>query len=102
MSREREEERGVLDIAAQHWDTAPYTVALEVKRLLGPIVDAGTSIDSGTGLLWPWGAPAPIEGHADADLHPIIDGVEYHLTVRKSNRQLIKEGVTPAQLGLKE
>jgi hypothetical protein len=97
---EREEERRVMDIAATQWDAAPYSVALEIKRFLANQTDEGTSIDSGTGLLWPQGAPEPIEGHAEADLHAKIGGVEFYITVRKSNAQLLTEGVTREQLGL--
>lgn len=100
--QEREEERRVSDIAATHWDGAPYTLALEIKRLLQASKDEGTSIDSGTGLLWPWRAPEPVAGHAEADLFVMLGGCEFYITVRKSNSQLLKEGVTRAQLGLDE
>jgi hypothetical protein len=95
---EREQERQVHDLAP--WDGTPYTLALELKRFLEGLKDAGTSIDSGHGLLWPSGAPSPIEGHAEADLWPKVGGIEFHVTVRKSNSQLLKEGVTCSQLGL--
>lgn len=97
---EYEEERRVLDVGARQWDGTPYTVALEIKRLLAAIVDVGTFIDSGHGLLWPRHAPAPIEGHAEADLWPNIGGVEFYIMVRKSNSQLLREGITEEQLGL--
>lgn len=82
------------------WDASPYSVALEIKRLLSSVKDSTTNIDSGTGLLWPFGAPAPIEGHSSADLWVMIGGKEFYVEIRKSNNQLLKEGVTFEQLGL--
>ncbi len=95
-----ERERVVMDIGLAHWDGAPYSLALEIIRLLGGMTDDGTGIDSGEGRLWPKGAPTAIEGQAEANLWATIDGVEFYITIRKSNNQLLKDGVTREQLGL--
>ena len=71
MSRdENKEERIVLDMGANSgFDMRPYSIALELKRLMSGMIDAGTSIDSGT-------------SDTQADLHPKINGIEYHITVK--------------------
>lgn len=67
---EKEQENFVFDIAsANNFDMRPYSVALELKRLMAGMVDAGTSIDSGTGA-------------TEADLDAKIGGVEYHITIK--------------------
>lgn len=61
----------VHNLIPSEWDRGPYNVANELKYLLCPIADAGTSIDTGTsdGL---------------ADLWVTVDGEEYHLTVKRA------------------
>lgn len=48
-----------------------YSVALEIKRLMGAMIDADTFIDSGM-------------GSEAADLWAKIGGVEYLITVKKN------------------
>ena len=63
------------------WDRRPFSIATELRTLLATIKDEGTTIDSGSG-----------DGHAD--LWVTVDGVEYHIAVRRSNLQLKRQGVT--------
>jgi len=60
-------------------DSSPYWVLSEIRGFLGSIKDEGTEIDSGFGM----GA---------GDLWVTIGGVEYILTLKKSNAQTAKEG----------
>ena len=54
------------------------TMAHELVALLEPIKDHGTEIDTGGGM-------------GEADLWVKIGGVEWFITVRKSNNQIAKE-----------
>lgn len=101
MADDENAERWVLEIGKSNdWDTSPYTIAVEMKRLLGSIIDSGTAVDSGLGSLFPLGASEPIAGHSEASLYAFIEGKEFYITIRKSNQQLIKDGVTKEELGL--
>lgn len=73
----------VADLASQQdWDTGPLTLVHEMKRFLDSVRDEDTGIDSGA-------------GDGMADLHVIVDGAEYYVRVRRSNRQLaIDQGLT--------
>lgn len=83
---EKDREKHVFEVASNAgFDMRPYSVVTELKRVLASLADHGTSMDSGT-------------GSRSADLWLTIGGVEYFLTVRPSNNQLIKEGVRPEDL----
>lgn len=73
-------EKQVLDIGLwSHFDMRAYSFVCELKKLLEPLKDLGTSMDSGTDQLI-------------ADMLVSVGGVEYLILVRPSNGQLIKEG----------
>lgn len=98
---ENECERYVLDtVLSEQGDVAPYTLCLELKRMLAQIVDADTDIDTSAGVLWPFGAPNPIVGHSEADLYATVGGIEFMISLRRSNPQLLKDGVSAEQLGV--
>lgn len=65
----------------EEWDRRPFSVATELRTLLATIKDEGTTIDSSSG-----------DGHAD--LWVTVDGIEYYITVQRSNLQLKRQGVT--------
>lgn len=71
------------DYAAQfmpaEWDGRAFGLAGEIRGFLASIKDQGTAIDSGG-------------GDGTGDLWVTIDGVEYFISVRKSNKQLHREG----------
>lgn len=69
----------VVEILPVEWDQRPMSLAGEVRKFLASIKDAGTSIDSGG-------------GDGSADLWVTVDGVEYFISMRRSNRQLAREG----------
>jgi hypothetical protein len=74
-----EKDKQVFDIAAgADFDTRAYTLALELKKLLGPLVDEGTNIDAGT-------------GNGFADLWPKLGGVEFHIAITLSRSQQEQE-----------
>lgn len=56
-----------------------YTMMREIMDMLRPLLDEGTSIDTGL-------------GSDGGDMWLKIGGIEWLLTVRKSNNQLAKEG----------
>lgn len=78
MSKQ-ERERIVLDSMPPGWDRRLISLAYEIRGFLDSVKDAGTFIDSGT------------DGNS-GDLWVTIQGVEYFVTIRKSNRQLTREG----------
>ena len=65
----------ILHIAPREWDMRPMGLVGELKALLDAIKDAGTEIDTGT-------------GNGNADLWVMVDGIEFYINVRRSNRQL--------------
>lgn len=69
----------VVEMLPAEWDQRPMSLAGEVRRFLASIKDTGTSIDSGS-------------GDGCADLWVTVDGVEYFISMRRSNRQLAREG----------
>ena len=73
-----EREKEVLNIGMGNMDMRPYSVVLEMKSLLGSLVDEGTSMDSGT-----------MDG--EADMYATIGGREYSIIVRASKAQIAKE-----------
>ena len=80
MSKEKHEEGDkrvqiVHDIFPPDWDGAPMSLAHELRNLLKPIVDEGTGIDSGA-------------GNGMADLWATVGGIEYFITIRRSNKAL--------------
>lgn len=66
-------------ICPAEWDNRPASIADELLTFLGAIKDQGTSIDSGRGCGY-------------GDLWVTVQGVEYYVSIRKSNNQLVKEG----------
>ena len=72
----------VLEMAPPGWDMGPMGLATEIKNFLKSAKDEGTSVDSGT-------------GDGDADLWVTVQGVEYYINIRRSNNQLVKDGVLP-------
>lgn len=64
------------------WDQKPFGLAGEIRAFLGSVKDEGTEIDSGS-------------GDGCADLWVTVQGVEYFISVRKSNKQLVREGKLP-------
>lgn len=76
---EQERMRQVMDMAPADWDRKPISLAYEIRGFLETVKDEGTSIDSGT------------DG-TSGDLWVTIQGIEYFITMRKSNAQLAKEG----------
>jgi len=71
--------RMVADIMPSEWDRTAFGLASEMRRFLESVKDQGTHIDSGG-------------GDGTGDLWVTVQGVEYFITVRKSNNQLSKEG----------
>ena len=66
----KERTRMVHDLAPDHWDTTPMTIAHELRsHILATMGDAGKGCDSGG-------------GDGVADLHPWIGGREYHIQIR--------------------
>lgn len=65
------------------WDQKPFGLAGEIRTFLGSVKDEGTEIDSGS-------------GDGTADLWVTVQGVEYFISIRKSNNQLVREGKLPA------
>jgi hypothetical protein len=63
----------VLDMIPDGWDKNPYLLALEIRELLQSVKDEGTNIDSGT------------NGEV-GDLWLTVQGVEYYITIKKSNK----------------
>lgn len=61
--------QAVQDLIPADWDRRALSLAHELRRMMLPMVDEGTSIDSGG-------------GDGDADLWPVIGGVEMHINIR--------------------
>ena len=82
---EQERIRKVMDMIPSDWDRKPISLVYEIRDFLEGVKDQGTSMDSGT------------DGTC-GDLWVTIQGVEYLITVKKSNAQLVREGkLTPPQ-----
>jgi hypothetical protein len=71
--------RVMMDTLPPDWDMAPILLAHEIRTFLQSIKDQDTQIDSGT------------DG-ASGDLWVTIQGVEWFISIRRSNNQLAKEG----------
>lgn len=84
MDRERRT-RALHDSIPSEWDRAPLSIAHEIRGFLDGVKDQGTEIDSGT------------DG-VNGDLWVTIQGIEYLVSVKKSNKQLVKEGKLPPPL----
>lgn len=65
----------ILETVPGDWDMRPMSLVGELKTLLDAIKDADTDIDTGT-------------GNGSSDLWVMVDGIEFYITVRRSNRQL--------------
>lgn len=65
----------VAHILPADWDSAPFTMAGEIRDLLKPKIDHGTCIDSGC-------------GNGCADLWFTIGGIEFYLALSRSKRQI--------------
>ena len=74
-SDKEERVRVLMSLVPEDWDSAPLTLAHEISRLLGSLKDEGTAIDSGG-------------GDGRANLWVTVDGVEYYLTICRSNQGL--------------
>ncbi len=72
---EKERQRILHNLAPKDWDMRPLSIAHEMAELIQPIRDKGTGCDSGLGL-------------GGADLWVIIQGVEYHIRIKPSGRDL--------------
>lgn len=77
MSQEKHEHgdkqvRIVHELIPPNWDKGPLSLAHEIRTLLKPVVDEGTSIDSGG-------------GDGVADLWATVDGVEYYIAIKRAN-----------------
>lgn len=70
------------DVLPSEWDTRPISLAEEIAVFLDTIKDVGTGIDSGT------------DGQS-GDLWVTVQGIEYFITIRKSNKQLAEECESP-------
>lgn len=70
--------RIVHDIFPSGWDAGPLSLAHEIRQLLKSVADEGTGIDSGG-------------GDGCADLWVTIGGVEYHLAIERSKKQIASQ-----------
>jgi len=77
---EEDRARKMMDMIPAEWDRRPISLIYEIRGFLENVKDQGTSMDSGT-------------NGTCGDLWVTIQGVEYLVTVQKSNAQLAKEGV---------
>ena len=69
----------IMDLIPAEWDKTALVFVDELRKALDHLKDQGTSIDTGG-------------GDGCADLWIKVGGVEFYLTVRKSNNQLASEG----------
>lgn len=69
----------VVDMQPAEWDQRPRGLAGEIRNFLKSLKDAGTSVDSGG-------------GDGSADLWVTSDGIEYFISIRRSNRQIARDG----------
>ena len=81
---EEEHIKAVHELMPADWDKGPASLALELSTLLNPVADEGTFIDSGAGA-------------GSADLWVTVGGVEYFLTIRRSNNQLRRDAAAGAE-----
>ena len=80
MADEQKRETEVVDLGLSvGFDMRPYSIVTEMKRLLAPIADEGSSMDSGT-----------MDG--EADLYLTVGGVEFFITVKLSNSYKARVG----------
>lgn len=79
---EQERIRQVMDMIPSDWDRKPISLIYEIRGFLENVKDQGSSMDSGS------------DGTC-GDLWVTIQGIEYLITVKKSNAQLAKEGKLP-------
>jgi hypothetical protein len=77
MSNERI--RAMNDMIPSDWDRKPLGIAHEIRGFLASVKDQGTEIDSGMDA-------------TSGDLWVTIQGVEFFITIRRSNKQLKKDG----------
>jgi hypothetical protein len=82
MSDREKATRWLHDVIPPEWDRKPLSIAHEIRTFLDSVKDQGTEIDSGT------------DGVC-GDLWVTIQGIEYIISVKKSNAQLAKEGKLP-------
>jgi hypothetical protein len=68
----------VARLLPEDWDRRPFAVATEIRQLLNTIKDADTTIDSAS-------------GSDTAYLWVTIDGIEYYISIRRSNLQLARQ-----------
>ena len=76
--------RNAMAVRPAAWDSGPIDLAHKLRDLLKPVTDEGTSIDSGAGA-------------GSADLWVTVGGVEYFLTIRRSNNQLRRDAAAGAE-----
>jgi hypothetical protein len=79
MNDREKSTRWLHDIIPSEWDRKPLSIAHEIRTFLDSVKDQGTEIDSGT------------DGVC-GDLWVTIQGIEYLVTVKKSQGQLAREG----------
>ena len=73
-------EKEIFEIAAAAgYDTRPLSIAMEVRQAISSIKDESTEVEFGS-------------SPNSADLWVTIGGVEYLLTIRLSNKQVVAEG----------
>lgn len=82
MTDRQERTKWLHDVLPPDWDQKPLSLAHEIRGFLDNVKDAGTEIDSGT------------DG-VSGDLWVTVQGIEYFVTIKKSNNQLVKEGKLP-------
>ncbi len=79
MDNEEARKRMMMQLVPDDWDKTPLVVAHELAALIKQgMADQGTAVDSGG-------------CNGSADLWFKVNGVEFYLTIRRSNNQLIKE-----------
>lgn len=61
------------------WDRSAFGLAGEIRSFLMSVKDEGTAIDSGG-------------GDGTGDIWVTVGGIEYFVSIRKSNKQLHREG----------
>lgn len=84
MSDESDKRHAIVaGILPAGWDQKPFGLASEIRAFLSSVKDEGAEIDSGS-------------GDGTADLWVTVQGVEYFISIHKSNKQLVREGKLPA------
>lgn len=77
-------ERIVHSLIPPDWDSGPYNMASELKRLLASVADHGTRIDSGT-----------MDGQAR--LWVTVGGDKYFITVEKASGRSKNNPLMPTE-----